>query len=112
VTLKGDPEYAMGRNDAETQRLIDREVVYGPSSRAAFREAGICPGMKVLDIGTGPGSAAASVGMGAMLVKGGMAAASASAAAGGLTAFAAVAPAHAIAVGTGRKPLVTRPSGP
>lgn len=51
-------EYVLGRSDAETRRLILQHQIYGPSTRRFFQAAGIGPGMKVLDIGSGAGDVA------------------------------------------------------
>ena len=46
-----DPTYTMGRSEGETERLISRSLLYEGITLRFFREAGIGPGMKVLDIG-------------------------------------------------------------
>lgn len=51
-------EYALGRSEAETRRLIVQNQIYGPITRRFFEAAGIGPGMKVLDIGSGAGDVA------------------------------------------------------
>jgi ubiquinone/menaquinone biosynthesis C-methylase UbiE len=48
----------MGRTEEETQRLIRQEHLYGDSTRRLFEQAGIGPGMKVLDVGSGAGDVA------------------------------------------------------
>jgi ubiquinone/menaquinone biosynthesis C-methylase UbiE len=54
-----EPEvYAMGRTLAETRRLVLQHQVYGPLTRRLFVAAGIGPGMKVLDVGSGAGDVA------------------------------------------------------
>ena len=50
--------YAMGRTQAETRRLVLQHQVYGPLTRRLFVAAGIGPGMKVLDVGSGAGDVA------------------------------------------------------
>jgi len=50
--------YAMGRSPAETRRLVLQHQVYGPLTRRFFQAAGIGPGMKVLDVGSGAGDVA------------------------------------------------------
>lgn len=50
--------YAMGRTTAETRRLMLQHQVYGPLTRRFFEVAGIGPGMKVLDVGSGAGDVA------------------------------------------------------
>lgn len=53
-----DPDYVMGRSDAETLRLQKQAALYDPTTRQMFEQAGIGPGMKVLDIGSGAGDVA------------------------------------------------------
>jgi SAM-dependent methyltransferase len=55
------PEYALGSGDAEIARL-DRQAaaIAGPTD-GFLRAAGIGPGMRVLDLGTGPGHVAFQV---------------------------------------------------
>jgi ubiquinone/menaquinone biosynthesis C-methylase UbiE len=48
----------MGRTEEETQRLIVQARLYGESTRRLFEQAGIGPGMKVLDLGSGAGDVA------------------------------------------------------
>ncbi|MFC0540808.1 methyltransferase domain-containing protein [Kutzneria chonburiensis] len=48
-------DYAMGRNDRETERLMLQAELYRPHSRHLFTLAGISPGMRVLDVGCGAG---------------------------------------------------------
>jgi 2-polyprenyl-3-methyl-5-hydroxy-6-metoxy-1,4-benzoquinol methylase len=50
--------YALGRSEAETQRLILQHRIYGPITRRCFEAAGIGAGMTVLDIGSGAGDVA------------------------------------------------------
>jgi SAM-dependent methyltransferase len=50
--------YALGRSDAETQRLIRQGQLYNPFTRRFLAEAGITAAMKVLDIGSGAGDVA------------------------------------------------------
>jgi len=52
------PEYALGSTDAEHQRLIKQGVVLAPLTERLFREAGIGPGQRVLDVGSGVGDVA------------------------------------------------------
>jgi ubiquinone/menaquinone biosynthesis C-methylase UbiE len=51
-------DYAMGRTEAETERLIRQSGFYAPFTRRLFEEAGLSPGMRVLDVGTGAGDVA------------------------------------------------------
>jgi 2-polyprenyl-3-methyl-5-hydroxy-6-metoxy-1,4-benzoquinol methylase len=54
----GDTGYAMGRSDAEEQRLQRQAMFLAPATRRLFAAAGIGPGMKVLDVGSGAGDVA------------------------------------------------------
>ncbi|GKQ52593.1 class I SAM-dependent methyltransferase [Bradyrhizobium sp. Ce-3] len=51
-----DPNYVMGRSTAETDRLKRQSQLYDASTWQLLREAGLSPGMKVLDIGSGAGN--------------------------------------------------------
>ena len=55
---KSDATYTMGRTEGEEERLIQQSQLYDAVTRRFFREAGISSGMKVLDIGSGPGDVA------------------------------------------------------
>ena len=50
--------YMMGRNAAETRRLMAQHRLYGPFTRRLLEGAGIEEGMKVLDVGSGAGDVA------------------------------------------------------
>lgn len=50
-----DPIYAMGFSDDERQRLIDQAAIYEQATRHLFADAGLAPGMRVLDVGCGVG---------------------------------------------------------
>lgn len=50
-----DPVYAMGRTDEETARLARQGELLQRPTRSLFEQAGIGPGMRVLDIGCGAG---------------------------------------------------------
>lgn len=50
--------YVLGHSDRETRRLILQHQVFGPLTRRFFQTAGLGPGMKVLDIGSGAGDVA------------------------------------------------------
>jgi 2-polyprenyl-3-methyl-5-hydroxy-6-metoxy-1,4-benzoquinol methylase len=56
--LKDDIGYAMGRSDAEEQRLQRQAMFLAPATRRLFAAAGIGPGMKILDVGSGAGDGA------------------------------------------------------
>jgi SAM-dependent methyltransferase len=47
--------YALGHSDRELDRLAMQARLIDPITRRFFREAGIVPGMRVLDVGCGPG---------------------------------------------------------
>lgn len=51
----GDAIYAVGRSDDERLRLVEQDRNFGPSTTRLFAEAGIGPGMRVLDVGCGVG---------------------------------------------------------
>jgi ubiquinone/menaquinone biosynthesis C-methylase UbiE len=53
--------YAMGRSAAETERLIRQSGLYAPFTQRLFEQAGLRPGMRVLDVGTGAGDVALMV---------------------------------------------------
>jgi SAM-dependent methyltransferase len=50
--------YAMGRSTAETDRLRLQARMYAGPTRALLLQAGIAPGMRVLDVGSGAGDVA------------------------------------------------------
>ena len=50
--------YVVGRSEAETQRLILQNRIYGRFTRQFLVEAGITTGMRVLDVGSGAGDVA------------------------------------------------------
>jgi ubiquinone/menaquinone biosynthesis C-methylase UbiE len=51
-------DYALGNTDAEHERLIWQAARVAPITERLFREAGISPGQRVLDIGSGVGDVA------------------------------------------------------
>jgi ubiquinone/menaquinone biosynthesis C-methylase UbiE len=57
-----DTDYALGRNEAEHERLLEQGELLRPLTRRAFEAAGIGPGMRVLDVGCGAGDVAFLVG--------------------------------------------------
>src|SRR5215470_16314891 len=50
-----NPAYVLGHSVFELERLERQERLIGPATRAYFREAGLAPGMRVLDVGSGTG---------------------------------------------------------
>src|SRR5262249_43329737 len=50
--------YALGYTDAEQERLIRQAALIAPITERFFREAGIGPGQRVLDLGSGMGDVA------------------------------------------------------
>lgn len=50
--------YALGSTDAEHERLVRQGVILAPLTERFFREAGIGPGQRVLDAGSGVGDVA------------------------------------------------------
>jgi ubiquinone/menaquinone biosynthesis C-methylase UbiE len=54
----GSPEYALGNTDAEHERLIRQAAILAPLTERFFRQAGIGPGQRVLDLGSGVGDVA------------------------------------------------------
>ena len=59
VTTSGPiPGYALGYTNAEHERLIRQAARVAPVTERLFREAGIGPGQRVLDLGSGVGDVA------------------------------------------------------
>jgi len=52
------PQYALGHSPWETRRLMAQSQLYAPITRHLLTWAGIQPGMRVLDLGTGAGDVA------------------------------------------------------
>jgi len=50
--------YALGNTDAEHERLIRQAAILAPLTERLFRQAGIGPGQRVLDLGSGVGDVA------------------------------------------------------
>lgn len=53
-----DPAYVLGRSNEEHQRLVEQAAMLRPLTERFFRSAGIGPGMRVLDVGSGVGDVA------------------------------------------------------
>ena len=58
TTSHPSADYALGYTDAEHERLIRQAARVAPITERLFREAGIGPGQRVLDIGSGVGDVA------------------------------------------------------
>lgn len=58
ATKDPTPEYAFGNTDAEHERLIWQAQRLAPLTERLLREAGILPGQRVLDLGSGLGDVA------------------------------------------------------
>jgi SAM-dependent methyltransferase len=52
------PAYVLGHSAFELERLERQERLIGPATRDYFQSAGIAPGMRVLDVGSGSGAVA------------------------------------------------------
>ena len=53
--MTGDSTYVLGHADAEIRRLLLQGQMYNHHTEHALRLAGLRPGMRVLDVGCGPG---------------------------------------------------------
>jgi ubiquinone/menaquinone biosynthesis C-methylase UbiE len=51
-------DYVLGNTDAEHERLIRQSAIFNPFTERLFRDAGVGPGQRVLDIGSGLGDVA------------------------------------------------------
>src|SRR2546425_2676543 len=47
--------YALGHSEQELERLSHQAQAFGPFTRQLFEQAGIGPGMRILDVGSGAG---------------------------------------------------------
>jgi SAM-dependent methyltransferase len=52
------PEYVLGHSDRELERLSTQARLVDPITREFFVDAGIAPGMRILDVGSGSGDVA------------------------------------------------------
>jgi hypothetical protein len=48
-------DYFLGHSDAEIERLAQQSAFYRDATEALLKSAGLGPGMRVLDIGSGAG---------------------------------------------------------
>src|SRR6516225_10949588 len=55
---KSHADYLLGDTDAEHERLIRQATRLAPVTESFFREAGIGPGQRVLELGSGVGDVA------------------------------------------------------
>jgi 2-polyprenyl-3-methyl-5-hydroxy-6-metoxy-1,4-benzoquinol methylase len=51
-------QYALGNTDAEHERLALQDAQFGQITERLFRAAGICPGQRVVELGSGGGDVA------------------------------------------------------
>jgi len=58
MTRHRSADYPLGNTDAEHERLIRKAARVAPITERFFREAGIGPGQRVLDLGSGVGDVA------------------------------------------------------
>ncbi len=58
TTNHSTTDYVLGNTDAEHERLIRQAARVAPTTERFFREAGVGPGQRVLDIGSGVGDVA------------------------------------------------------
>jgi ubiquinone/menaquinone biosynthesis C-methylase UbiE len=56
--ISADPEYVLGRNTTEYERLVLQARYLNPATERLFRAAGMELGMRVLDVGSGIGDVA------------------------------------------------------
>ena len=56
--MSAHDQYALGRSPKEYSRLAPQAEIMKPMTLRLFSEAGIGPGMKVLDLGSGAGDVA------------------------------------------------------
>src|SRR5262245_49384078 len=53
--MAGGRDYPFSVSPAELERIARQSARFGPATLRAFREAGLGPGMRVLDVGCGTG---------------------------------------------------------
>lgn len=59
--MSSRPEYVLGSDDAEIARLDDQAAIIAPATAVLLRAAGLGPGMRVLELGTGLGPVAFAI---------------------------------------------------
>jgi ubiquinone/menaquinone biosynthesis C-methylase UbiE len=55
TTERATTTYVLGSTDAEHQRLVRQAAIFNPFTERLFRDAGLGPGQRVLDLGSGLG---------------------------------------------------------
>jgi SAM-dependent methyltransferase len=58
MTVHTDPTYVFERSSDEYMRLTRQAALFEPMTERLFRDAGVTPGMRVLDVGSGVGDVA------------------------------------------------------
>jgi len=58
MTVHTDPAYVFERSSDEYLRLTQQAALFEPMTERLFRDAGVTPGMRVLDVGSGVGDVA------------------------------------------------------
>ena len=58
TTAARQSDYAFGHSKHELERLGYQAQIFAPFTRQLFEQAGICPGMRILDVGSGAGDVA------------------------------------------------------
>ena len=58
MTVHTDPAYVFERSSDEYARLTRQAALFEPMTERLFRDAGVTPGMRVLDVGSGVGDVA------------------------------------------------------
>ena len=53
--MPSDRQYALGRTQREYARLARQSELFGPVTKRVFEDAGVAPGMRVVDPGSGAG---------------------------------------------------------